>query len=222
MTLSSSPRAASRRSPRRSGRARSGPGAPGRHRRPPPRRSRASAASARPAPPCASPNRRRYGVAPASASSGALPRARLQHEARRAIEALDRLAQPRRRSGRRPAFASLTSRARWRALPAISAAHRVAARERQLARDEVDRLDAVGALVDRRDAGVAQMLRRAGLLDEAHAAMDLHAERGDLDADVGRQGLGDRGQQRRRAQRAAARASSLGRACARSSASAVR
>jgi hypothetical protein len=29
------------------------------------------------------------------------------------------------------------------------------------------------------------MLRRAGLLDVAHAAVDLDAERGDLDADVG-------------------------------------
>ena len=29
------------------------------------------------------------------------------------------------------------------------------------------------------------MLGGAGLLDEAHAAVDLHAERGDLDADVG-------------------------------------
>ena len=40
------------------------------------------------------------------------------------------------------------------------------------------------------------MLRGAGLLDEAHAAMHLHAERGDLDADVGRERLGDRRQQR--------------------------
>jgi hypothetical protein len=36
------------------------------------------------------------------------------------------------------------------------------------------------------------VLRGAGLLDEAHAAMHLHAERGDLDADVGGPGLGDR------------------------------
>ena len=40
------------------------------------------------------------------------------------------------------------------------------------------------------------MLRRAGFLDEAHAAMHLHAERGDLDADIGGEGLGDRRQQR--------------------------
>ena len=44
---------------------------------------------------------------------------------------------------------------------------------RQLAADQVDGLDAVGALVDRRDAGVAVVLRRAGLLDEAHAAVHL-------------------------------------------------
>jgi hypothetical protein len=49
------------------------------------------------------------------------------------------------------------------------------------------------------------VLRGAGLLDEAHAAMHLHAERGDLDADVGGERLGDRRQQRARA-RAALRA----------------
>ena len=76
------------------------------------------------------------------------------------------------------------------------ALQRRAARQRQLALHEVDRLDAVGALVDRGDARVAIMLRRAGLLDEAHAAMHLHAERGDLVADVGRERLGDRRQQR--------------------------
>ena len=40
------------------------------------------------------------------------------------------------------------------------------------------------------------MLRRPGLLDEAHAAVDLHADRRRLVADVGRERLGDRGQQR--------------------------
>ena len=62
---------------------------------------------------------------------------------------------------------------------------------RELARDEVDGLDAVRALVDRRDAGVAQMLDRPRLLDEAHAAMDLDAGGGDVDADIGRVGFGD-------------------------------
>ena len=68
----------------------------------------------------------------------------------------------------------------------------LAAFQRQLARDEVDGLDAVGALVDRQDARVAIDLRRAGLLDEAHAAVHLHADRGHLAADVGGEGLGDR------------------------------
>ncbi len=36
------------------------------------------------------------------------------------------------------------------------------------------------------------MLRRAGLLDEAHAAMDLDAQRGNLGADIGGERLGDR------------------------------
>ena len=83
---------------------------------------------------------------------------------------------------------------------------RRAARERQLARDEIDRLDAVGAFVDRRDARVAIMLRRAGLLDVAHAAVHLHAERGDLAADVGRERLGDRREQRGALVRGLARA----------------
>jgi hypothetical protein len=63
--------------------------------------------------------------------------------------------------------------------------HRGAAIGGEFARHEVDRLDAVGALIDRGDARVAIMLGGAGLLDEAHAAMDLHAEIGHLVADVG-------------------------------------
>ena len=98
--------------------------------------------------------------------------------------------------------------------------HRLAARERQLAGDEIDGLDAVGALVDRRDARIAQVLRRAGLLDIAHAAMDLHAEGRDLDADIGREGLGDRREQRGALVGAFLRAGSASR-CARSMASAV-
>ena len=58
-------------------------------------------------------------------------------------------------------------------------------------------MDAVGAFVDRGDAGIAHVLRRAGLLDEAHAAMDLDADRGRLVADVGRERLGDGGEQGR-------------------------
>src|SRR3546814_5416030 len=48
-----------------------------------------------------------------------------------------------------------------------------AAPHRQLAADEVHGLDAVGALVDRRDAGVAEVLGDAGLLDVAHAAEQI-------------------------------------------------
>ena len=55
----------------------------------------------------------------------------------------------------------------------------------ELATSEIDRLDAVGALVDRGDTGVAEMLRSAGLLDEAHAAVDLHTDGGELDTHVG-------------------------------------
>ena len=81
-------------------------------------------------------------------------------------------------------------------MPAISRRSDRAAGERQFALHEIDRLDAVGAFVDRGDARIAHVLRRAGLLDVAHAAVDLHAERSDLVADVGRERLGDRRQQR--------------------------
>ena len=64
----------------------------------------------------------------------------------------------------------------------------------ELATSEVDRLDAVGALVDRGDAGVAEMLRSAGLLDEAHAAVDLNADRRELDTHVGAPTLRQRGE----------------------------
>src|SRR5262249_49617234 len=75
-------------------------------------------------------------------------------------------------------------------------AHGGAARERQLAGDEVDRLDAVGAFVDLRNAGIPIVLRGAGLLDIAHTAVHLNAERGDFSPDVGRERLGDRRQER--------------------------
>ena len=68
--------------------------------------------------------------------------------------------------------------------------------ERQLAGHQVDRLDAVGAFVDRQDPGIAQVLGGAGLLDEAHPAVHLDAERGHLDGDVARERLGHRRQQR--------------------------
>ena len=63
-------------------------------------------------------------------------------------------------------------------------AERLAAVAGELARHEVHGLDAVGALIDGRNAAVAHMLCGAGFLDEAHAAMHLNAERDDLDAKV--------------------------------------
>ena len=100
------------------------------------------------------------------------------------------------RSRRTPDRWLASTSATVRASSSDIGAHRRAAGQRQLAGDEIDRLDAVGAFVDLGDAGVAIELRGAGLLDEAHAAVDLHAERGDLGADVGRECLGDRRQQR--------------------------
>ena len=52
-----------------------------------------------------------------------------------------------------------------------------AAVARRLAADQVVGLDAGRAFVDRDDPRVAVVLRGAGLLDEAHAAVHLHAER---------------------------------------------
>ena len=68
--------------------------------------------------------------------------------------------------------------------------------KRQLALHEIDRVDAIRAFVNRGDTRITHMLRRAGLLDEAHAAMDLDADRCRLVADVGRERLGDGGEQR--------------------------
>jgi hypothetical protein len=55
----------------------------------------------------------------------------------------------------------------------------------QLAAHQVVGLDARRTLVDRRDKGVAQVLGGAGLLDEAHPAVDLDAGAGDGDAALG-------------------------------------
>jgi hypothetical protein len=53
--------------------------------------------------------------------------------------------------------------------------HLVAVRKRQFAGDEIDRLDTVRALIDRRNARITQIARGSRLLDEAHAAMHLNA-----------------------------------------------
>ena len=64
--------------------------------------------------------------------------------------------------------------------------------ERHLAADEIVRLDTGRALVDRGDPRIAQVLRRAGLFDEAHAAVDLHPDRGNLDGLLGAPAFDDR------------------------------
>ena len=66
----------------------------------------------------------------------------------------------------------------------------------ELAADQVEGLDAVGALVDLGDARVADVLLDAGLADVAVAAEHLHGEVGGGEAVVGEEGLDDRRHQR--------------------------
>ena len=120
---------------------------------------------------------------------------RLQQEARRPVEAADALAQARRRVAE-AGGAVLEQRFRHPPQRGDLSAHRRPAVQRQLAGDEIDRLDAVGALVDAENPRVAHELRRTRLLHEAHAAMHLHAERGHLVGDVGGEGFRHRRQQR--------------------------
>ena len=65
----------------------------------------------------------------------------------------------------------------------------------QLAPDQVERLDAGRAFVDRDDADVAILLRDAGLFDVAHAAEDLQRGRAELDGALGAPALDDRDHQ---------------------------
>ena len=65
----------------------------------------------------------------------------------------------------------------------------LAVTERKLAGDEVDGLDAVGVLIDLGNAGIVQNRRRAGLIYEAHAAVNLHAELDDIETDISRKCL---------------------------------
>ena len=60
---------------------------------------------------------------------------------------------------------------------------------RQLAADEVERLNAVGALVDHGDAGVAHELLHAPFVDIAVAAEHLLRLHGVLEAEVGEHAL---------------------------------
>ncbi len=92
----------------------------------------------------------------------------LKHEQRLAERVADAL---HRRIGVRGAF--LRHGLHLRADGARGRAH-VA---QQLAPDQVERLDARRALVNREDADVAILLRDAGLLDVPHAAEDLQSGR---------------------------------------------
>ena len=74
-------------------------------------------------------------------------------------------------------------------------ADRIAAAHAQLSADQIGSLYAVGAFINLRNAGVTVILRCASILDIAHAAMDLNANRGDFFAHVGSIGLCKRRQQ---------------------------
>ncbi len=74
-------------------------------------------------------------------------------------------------------------------------AQRRAAIAPDLAADEIVRLNAGGAFVNRRDPHVARVLRGARLFDEAHAAMNLNADVRDLVPVLRAPALHDRDQQ---------------------------
>ena len=164
-----------------------------RRRRRPAARPAASAAASAPTPPVTMPVIRRYGVAPAKAllgSAGALASSHCRGLAQR-VDAVARALEPMTASSP-PAAIGLGRRGGDRV---EEVGDRGATAQAELAADEVDGLDAVGALVDRGDADVAEVLGDAGLLDVAHAAVDLHGERRQLDADVGAPRLADRREQ---------------------------
>ena len=118
-----------------------------------------------------------------------------QHPVRRPRQAVERFFKPHARPAERRIVGGI-HRLDDAAQFGEIALDRLAAKKRQLAGDEIDRLNAVGALVDRGDARVAIKLRRTGFLDEAHAAMHLHAERGYFDADIARKRFGEWREQR--------------------------
>ena len=68
--------------------------------------------------------------------------------------------------------------------PRHEVGHHATTPHRQLAAHEVHGLDAVGALVDRGDAGVPVVLGHPGLLDVAHPAEHLDGEARELHAEV--------------------------------------
>ena len=122
-------------------------------------------------PPATVANRVRYGVAPAIADAGSLP-----HVLSKCVVAVSTASMAVQQRGR--PRRQVTHFGDQRVGSGALIAH-------QLTAEQIERLNAVGPLVDRRDAGVAIVLRHAGLFDETHAAMNLHRERGVLDAEVG-------------------------------------
>ena len=64
-------------------------------------------------------------------------------------------------------------------------ANRFSAGQRQFARHQIDRLNAVRPFIDRVDPCIAHQLRGTGLFDEPHTAMDLHAHRCGFATDIG-------------------------------------
>ncbi len=68
-----------------------------------------------------------------------------------------------------------------------------AAVQAELAADEIERLDAVGAFIDHGDAGIAHILAHAVLFDIAVTAEDLLGHDGVVEALVGHHALEDRG-----------------------------
>ena len=75
------------------------------------------------------------------------------------------------------------------------AADNVASVHRQFAHYEVDGLDAVCPLVDRRDAGIPPVLGGAGLLHITHATVDLDADGRQFHSQIRAPSFGDRGEQ---------------------------
>ena len=140
-------------------------------------RRRPCAARAICQPPATEPHSFRYGTEPACAARGL--RRRTSAPSSRSPICSDAVAA----ASRRPIALQRRHRTATRRRAATLSIcggdqpRRRAAVARRLAADQVVGLDAGRAFVDRDDARVAVVLRGAGLLDEAHAAVHLHAER---------------------------------------------
>src|SRR5260221_11360187 len=130
-----------------------------------------------------------------SARKRSVERRLCEEPLRRAFERIDRVAKPSRR------FTKIESIARPHSVHGVAqfvdvATDNLAAIEGNLARNQIDRLDAVGAFVDCGDARIAKMLRGTGFFHIAHAAVDLYTERRHFYADVRRKSLRYGGQER--------------------------